>query len=356
MKVSVALCTFNGERFLQEQLDSISAQTHLPDEVVVGDDGSTDKTIKILETWAKSTPFPVRILINDKNLGPAKNFEAAILRCSGDIIFLSDQDDVWAPEKIEKMIAIFEKDPEVVLVYCYADTIDSDGKPIGISRAEISRADIFSSAFPLLSPYCLKHDNPPGCCSALHAETAKRILPIFQQNGHDVFFFVHLPSLGKTVTLKENLIHYRFHENNVSFCGDWRRKFLERQKCEKMIYRQLPGLYMLKEKDVQDLLDWLLKQPDSPYRTCCIRYVQGNQIHYVNRLRIQRNFVVFFPLWVLELATGRYFQRIQPVKSILYDLIVGLWNALNPVKSAREIKNLTMKFLRKIGKKYPAVF
>ena len=92
--VSVALCTYNGERFLQEQLDSIAMQTWTPDEVVVGDDGSSDSTLEILERWKQSVPFSVRIERNERNLGFAKNFESTLSRCTGDVVFLCDQDDV----------------------------------------------------------------------------------------------------------------------------------------------------------------------------------------------------------------------------------------------------------------------
>lgn len=346
-KISIALCTFNGERFLQEQLDSLAAQTRLPDEVVVGDDGSADRTLEILEAWAKTVPFPVKIQKNEHSLGPAKNFEAAVLRCSGDIIFLCDQDDVWVPEKIQKMAAVFEKDPETGLVFCYAATIGGNGEPLGISRAEISRAQIICSGWPLISPFCRKHDNPPGCCSAFRSELVKRILPIPHNMPHDTFFFLYLPALGKTVTLRENLIRYRFHGNNVSFFGNWHQTFLEHQKMERTSYQWLPGIYFNWEERIQEFLDWLRAQPESQYRAQCVRYVRGNQIHYPNRLRIQRNAVIFFPLWLLEIVSGRYFRRLQPVRSIFYDLGLGLLNTVNPRKSISEIRNLAMKVFKR---------
>jgi len=96
---SVALCTYNGERFLSQQLASLAAQTVLPDELVVCDDASTDASMRVVEDFAKNAPFSVRIFRNPNNLGYVKNFEQAIGLCSKEIIFLCDQDDDWEKKK-----------------------------------------------------------------------------------------------------------------------------------------------------------------------------------------------------------------------------------------------------------------
>src|SRR5271168_2200141 len=93
-KISVALCTYNGERFLSRQLASMLQQSRLPDELVVCDDRSTDNTIEILQDFSASAGFPVKITRNEHNLGFVANFERAIQLCQGDLIALSDQDDI----------------------------------------------------------------------------------------------------------------------------------------------------------------------------------------------------------------------------------------------------------------------
>src|SRR5215207_2518174 len=100
VRISIALCTYNGEQYLQQQLDSFVAQSRPPDELVVCDDRSTDRTVPIVEDFAKRAPFRVELVINETNLGSTRNFEKAIGLCTGDIIFLADQDDVWLPEKL----------------------------------------------------------------------------------------------------------------------------------------------------------------------------------------------------------------------------------------------------------------
>ncbi|MBO5437339.1 MAG: glycosyltransferase [Thermoguttaceae bacterium] len=346
-KISIALCTFNGERFLQEQLDSLAAQTRLPDEVVVGDDGSTDRTLEILEAWAKTVPFPVRIQINERTLGPAKNFETTILRCSGDVIFMCDQDDVWLPEKIEHMTNIFDLHQDTDLVYCNADTIDQNGNSLDIPRVKISLPHLICSGVIFRAPTWKKNYHIIGCCGAVRRTRLKDVFPIPGDYGHDMTLYLRVPAFAKIRTINKNLIHYRLHRNNTSLLEDWRTQMNKNLEMAKRAYRWLPGVYFLLEQEIQDFLDWIRAQPESKYRAQCIRYVHGNQLHYPNRLRIQRNAVIFFPQWLLELFSGRYFQRLQPVRSIFYDLAVGLWNAANPWKSAQEIRNLMRKIFRK---------
>ena len=105
---SIALATYNGEKFLQRQLDTLAAQTRLPDEMAVCDDGSTDGTLEILRQFAETAPFPVRIFQNLKNLGPGRNFRKAFSLCEGDVTFFCDQDDVWFPEKLETLVRDLE--------------------------------------------------------------------------------------------------------------------------------------------------------------------------------------------------------------------------------------------------------
>jgi glycosyltransferase involved in cell wall biosynthesis len=126
--VSVAIATYRGERFLLPQLESIAAQTRLPDELVVCDDGSTDGTIAILERFATTAPFPVTIFQHPKNVGVLENFYSAFARTTGDIIFYCDQDDVWAPDKVKRVLAAFD-DPEVRVCAHRSLVVDEDLEP-----------------------------------------------------------------------------------------------------------------------------------------------------------------------------------------------------------------------------------
>src|SRR5579872_584318 len=131
MRLSVALCTYNGAAYLPSQLESIAAQERLPDELVATDDCSTDDTLEILEAFAATAPFPVRISRNVANLGFAQNFARAISLCDGDLIALCDQDDVWMPARLGATEAVLAEDADVGLVCSDAELVDADLRPTG---------------------------------------------------------------------------------------------------------------------------------------------------------------------------------------------------------------------------------
>lgn len=115
--ISVALCTYNGEQFLSEQLESLKCQTKLPDELIVCDDGSTDSTVALVEKFSQNAPFKVRVFINQQTLGVTKNFQKALTYCEGEYLFLCDQDDIWQAEKIAQMTAFLEQNPLVNVAF-----------------------------------------------------------------------------------------------------------------------------------------------------------------------------------------------------------------------------------------------
>jgi glycosyltransferase involved in cell wall biosynthesis len=135
MKVSVALTTYNGELYLDEQLTSILNQTILPDEVIISDDNSTDRTDEIISLFKEKAPFNVIVLKNN-NRGFNSNFQNALMRASGDIIFIADQDDVWFKNKIEKIILYFNSHPEIYLVIHDIEFCNSELIPIGETKIE----------------------------------------------------------------------------------------------------------------------------------------------------------------------------------------------------------------------------
>jgi glycosyltransferase involved in cell wall biosynthesis len=128
--VSVALGTYNGERFLQEQLDSLAGQRVRPVELVACDDGSSDGTMEILERFAENAPFPVRIFRNESNVGFTANLIGAAERCQGPLIAFCDQDDVWFEDKIE-LCAQFFANHSVRLLMHAAQPVDANLRPAG---------------------------------------------------------------------------------------------------------------------------------------------------------------------------------------------------------------------------------
>lgn len=124
--ISVAMCTYNGEKYIREQLESIINQSMLPDEIVICDDCSKDTTLEILKDTLNSYNGIVQLVSNKHNLGYRKNFEKAISLCHGDIIFLSDQDDVWNKDKIEIIKTEIEKDKNILLAFHDVEIVDEN--------------------------------------------------------------------------------------------------------------------------------------------------------------------------------------------------------------------------------------
>lgn len=127
---SVALCTYNGENYIRKQIDSILNQTVKVDEIVVCDDGSTDETLSIIESFRENTSVDIRIYRNETNLGVCANFQKAVDLCNGDFIFLSDQDDVWHGDKVETVVGYFNLHHQKQVVFTDGQLIDGSGEAI----------------------------------------------------------------------------------------------------------------------------------------------------------------------------------------------------------------------------------
>jgi len=128
MTSSVALCTYNGEKFIAEQLNSIASQTVSVDEIIICDDCSRDKTCEIIKLFISKHPeLNAHLYRNENNIGFLRNFEKALSLCSGDIIFLSDQDDIWMKDKVEKFCRYFESHPEIEFAFSNAVLVNNIG-------------------------------------------------------------------------------------------------------------------------------------------------------------------------------------------------------------------------------------
>ncbi len=124
------MCTYNGSRYLPEQLESITRQTLPVNELIVCDDGSRDDTIAIIRAFAEKAPFPIHIYQNEVNLGSTKNFEKCLLLCRGDILLLSDQDDVWREDRVKKQVEYLNAHPDKDAVFSDALMIDDNSKSL----------------------------------------------------------------------------------------------------------------------------------------------------------------------------------------------------------------------------------
>jgi len=229
LRLSVALCTYNGERYLPEQLASFLAQERRPDEVVVGDDGSNDRTLGILREFAKSAPFAVRIQSSAQRLGVVKNFEQTIARCQGEVLFLSDQDDVWEPQKLRRIEEVFEQSPEVGLVSSNARIVDENLEPMGYllwEGLDFGKQYVDAVNGPRAFEALLRHCPLSGHTMAFAARLREWIVPIPAGGWlHDPWIARMAAAVSRVVLLDEPLTRYRQHP--VQAIGGKRKSLLD---------------------------------------------------------------------------------------------------------------------------------
>jgi len=216
-RISVALCTYNGARFLAEQLESIALQTRSPDELIVCDDRSSDETVQIIEDFARRVTYPVRLEINQARLGSIKNFEKAISRCQGEVISLADQDDLWKPQKLAVLEGHLADHPEAGYVFSDAELIDEGGASLGISLWESARiTDSVHRDFSVGGQVraLLRRNLVTGATMAFRASLNNVILPISKHCVHDCWIAFLASALGLCgVPISERLILYRQHSS-----------------------------------------------------------------------------------------------------------------------------------------------
>lgn len=218
LRLSVALCTYNGAGYLPDQLASIAAQDRLPDELVVTDDGSTDATVNVLETFAATAPFPVRVTQNPANLGFAQNFARAISLCEGDLIAMCDQDDVWKPAKLRAAEELLAGDPGVGLVCSDAELVDAGLRPTGGTL--FGRLGLKPEERDLLAgdrgiAVLLNRNVAMGASTTFRSRFREPILPVPPGWHHDWWVAFVVALQAGVAIVDERLLSYRQHGANA---------------------------------------------------------------------------------------------------------------------------------------------
>ncbi len=218
MKLSVAMCTYNGSKFIKDQLNSIINQSRLIDEIIIYDDCSTDGTVAIINEYIEKHPGLIQLFQNKKNLKSTKNFENAISKCTGDYIFLADQDDVWDFYKVEKIIAKFEGNESL-------EGIFTNGKLINDFNETIPNTDMWDSFYFFEKNlekkvdlfYLLKHNANmvTGATLCIKKSIVGFILPFPDLTNkkfyHDEWIALIIASRNSLEYINEKLISYRIH-------------------------------------------------------------------------------------------------------------------------------------------------
>lgn len=205
MHISVCIATYNGAKYIKAQLASILIQLGKEDEIIVSDDSSTDNTIEIIQQFNDSR---IKIYTGNRFKSPILNFEHAISKATGDYIFLSDQDDEWAPNKVATLLPVLNKK---MLVASHFNFIDQHSKPITIKiKNPPSKSFLHNFIKPTI----------PGCCMAFTAELKEKILPFPVGIGmHDWWITLIAGVNNQIIVTTEPLTLIRRHETNYSSTG-----------------------------------------------------------------------------------------------------------------------------------------
>jgi glycosyltransferase involved in cell wall biosynthesis len=309
MKVSIALCTYNGAKYLQQQLDSIVSQSRHPDELVICDDVSTDITCDIVEQFIAKAPFGVRLIRNQSNVGAITNFATAVANCTGDIVFLSDQDDVWRPDKIESIAAVFEDCPETQMVFTDAILVDSQMSPFPTRLWQHMhflgrQADRFDSdPFRFL---LTDHNVVTGAAAAFSNEAVQKSLPFPSPLAifHDGWMALVASAIGPVFRLPQPLFSYRQHDAQQLGIRKLHPDFgLADYK------RHYNQLKVLKDRVGEVLSDEHLELLE--------RYI----VHLDLRMNLPDNLLRRSQRIIYELVSGRYREFSSGIRSAMKDMI-----------------------------------
>ena len=207
-RVSVVMATYNGVRYINEQIASIVQSLGADDELIVSDDGSTDGTREIVSSWERNDK---RIhMYNGPKRGVRANFSYALSLAKGQYIFLSDQDDVWLPHKVDKILSLFNSDSELTCILHDVQVVDENLNVLNGSFFELRGSEL-----GLLRN--LVKNSFMGSAMAIRSHLLPYILPIPNDLAmHDWWIGLINERLGKTALLKEPLGLYRRHDSNVS--------------------------------------------------------------------------------------------------------------------------------------------
>lgn len=314
-RISIAVCTYNGERFLQQQLDSLLAQTLRPDEIIVRDDVSSDATAALVAafaTRAQAMGIHVDAQVNPENLGYRRNFQEAITACSGDLIFLCDQDDVWDATKLQRFADAFQARPELLVLHSNARLIDGQGAPLPgslfdslkIRRREL-RGMHDGRAFEML----LRRNLMTGAAMAFRRSLLPQVLPLPAQGWvHDAWIGILAAAAGVVDSLEDCTISYRLHENNQLGVGKTRQGSRRQHHLR---------LLAVEQGNMQALLQHL--GPEAPLHVLAL--IQSREAHLHVRTHLPASSLRRIGVVGSEWLSGRYGQFSRGIVSAMVDVL-----------------------------------
>ncbi len=319
---SVALASFDGARFIDEQLESLARQTRLPDQLIVSDDASTDDTCERVERFAAGAPFEVQLVRNSENARTTVNFERAISRCTGDIVFFADQDDVWHPEKIARMVDHFDAHPKTGGLFCNGGVVDDDLRPLGYDlwrsqgfhpgeQAMVRRGDA--------AMVFLRHVVAAGNTFAFRGRYLPLVLPFPRlRSVHDAWVAFMVAAVSDFDIMDEDLVSYRLHESN-----QFGLALLDvRQQIEKARLQISERAFDHAVRLFGEAARRLEAHPEYEVDPGLRRHIDGKVEHSRVRDEMAHGFFARLPAILREAVRGHYTHYGYGVKSLAQDLFL----------------------------------
>jgi glycosyltransferase involved in cell wall biosynthesis len=303
-RISVALCTHNGELYIVEQLESILAQSLAPIEIILSDDASTDRTIELARGVLGARPdVALTVLHNPTPLGVSANFEQAALACSGELIALSDQDDAWHPDKLESIERVFAQRPDVALVHTDAQLVNEDRTPIGhslLESLEVRASELQEIHSGHSFTTLVRRNLVTGATAVFRSSLLKSAAPFPELWVHDEWLGVIAAATATTELIEQELIDYRQHETNQ--IGARKLSFVEKLRKLREPRQERNENLVARARILTDRLE-LLGPAIAPAR---LRLARGKLAHERSRLALPSpRFLRVWPVLGAALS-GRY--------------------------------------------------
>jgi glycosyltransferase involved in cell wall biosynthesis len=222
--VSIAMATYNGEKFIATQLDSIINQTHPNIEIVITDDASADSTVQVIKHYQSKYGF-IKLFINDINSGVTKTFEHSFTKCSGDFIAIADQDDIWELNKIEVLLQQLQTEDAI---YSNSLLVDKTGQSLHKEFKSLMNLQSYYEGSPFLMGNCV-----PGHTIMMRADFVKRVLPLPAEVMFDRWISFCAAANNGIRYVDMPLVQYRQHDNNTIGVGKSKNKKRKKTKKEK---------------------------------------------------------------------------------------------------------------------------
>lgn len=318
----VAMCVYNGARYLSRQLESIAGQTERPAAMVVLDDGSTDGSWELLQAWAAGAPFPVHVERNTVRLGVARNFERAVTLLGQDVVFLADQDDAWNPDKLATIVDRFARDPELALLHTDAELVDAEDRRLGqtlfgaLMITPDERAQIATgAAYKVYS----RRNLVTGATCAFRRSLLDQARPFSDRFLHDDWLAFVAAMVGKVEMVEAATMQYRLHGANTVGIPlptfGWRLRNLAKAFATPTAGRQC---------ERADRLDELVARARAhSARPEAIEYIAAAAAHARFRANLPRNPFKRLVGIARERAAGHYAAWSSGPVSMLHDLLVA---------------------------------